>query len=212
MSRTRCPWRVALPGEPLVEHEVVLLRLAGELAPDDQRPAAIGRRAGDGAEPVGPSASCFRRPLRRSRPSRVALEFGGEGLRRGMCLTVRPISQLKVSSRSTLTSRLSSEPGTLDLQLVGRRIGERLHVEQATGCRASRHRACSAACTARLGRPRPAPRVAREAAAASGAAALQVVERVLVGFQSDHLNDSRDCARPPQRAQGASAFHPSIPA
>src|SRR3546814_9161720 len=37
--------------EPRVEHEIVLLRLPGKLAPDDQRAAPIRRVAGHGAEP-----------------------------------------------------------------------------------------------------------------------------------------------------------------
>ena len=46
------PGRVALPGEPFVEHQVVLLRLARKLAPDDEGPAAVWRGASDRAEPV----------------------------------------------------------------------------------------------------------------------------------------------------------------
>ena len=44
--------RVALYGEPLVKHQVVPFRFAGELAPDDERSAAVGCNAGHGAEPV----------------------------------------------------------------------------------------------------------------------------------------------------------------
>ena len=83
-----------------------------------------------------PPSSGLRRPSSRRRfsssRSNAALKVRGAA----MCWTVRPISQSNVSSRSTLTSRLSSDPGTLDLQLVGGGILEGLHVEQrlaATG-------------------------------------------------------------------------------
>ncbi len=75
--------RVALPGEPLVEHQVVLLRLAAELAPDDERPAAIGRGAGHGAEPVRAVRLLLEAALQPQALLAVALERGAEGLRRG---------------------------------------------------------------------------------------------------------------------------------
>ena len=47
-----------------------------------------------------------------------------------MCRTVRPISQLKVSSKSTLDLAAFIRSGTLDLELVGRGVREGLHVKQ----------------------------------------------------------------------------------
>ena len=44
--------RVALLGEPCVEHQVVLLRLAGELAPDDERSTTVGFSTCHSTEPV----------------------------------------------------------------------------------------------------------------------------------------------------------------
>jgi hypothetical protein len=42
---------VTLFGKPLFEDQVVLFYVADELAPDDERLAAVRRRAGDRAEP-----------------------------------------------------------------------------------------------------------------------------------------------------------------
>ena len=75
--------RVALSGEPLVEHQVVLLRLAGELAPDDERPAAVGRGAGDRPEPVPAVRLLLEAALQPQALLAVALERGAAGLRRG---------------------------------------------------------------------------------------------------------------------------------
>ena len=52
----------AMPGEPFVEDEVVPLDPLGglaarALAPDDERPAAVGHGPGDGAEPPSPRLS-----------------------------------------------------------------------------------------------------------------------------------------------------------
>ena len=135
----------------------------------------------------GPSASCLRRPFRRSRfslsRSNAALKVCGAA----MCWTVRPISQLKVSSRSTFTSRLSSDAGTLDLELVGRRVGERLHVEQRLAAArldvehvAQQVLLLEAVRALRLGS-------VEQSLLRVGAAGLQIVERVLVGFEADDL-------------------------
>ena len=122
--------RVALLGEPLVEHQVVLLRLAGKLAPDDERPAAVGVVPVTVRNQYGPSSSCLRRPFSRRRFWLSRLNAVLKICGAAMCRTVRPISQLKVSSRSTLTSQALVRSGPLDLQLVGRGVGKGLHVEQ----------------------------------------------------------------------------------
>ena len=44
--------RVALLGEPLVEDQIILLRLARDLASDDECPTAIGRGTSDHAKPI----------------------------------------------------------------------------------------------------------------------------------------------------------------
>ena len=59
---------IARSREPRIEHEIVLLGIAGELAPDDQRAASIRRGAGDGAEPPRAGSILAMRPLRPSRP------------------------------------------------------------------------------------------------------------------------------------------------
>jgi len=86
--------RVALLGEPLVEYQIVLLRRAGDLAPDDERLAAVGRGAGNGAEPplsfplslwerVGVRVYLLEAALQAQTLLTVALERGAEGLGRG---------------------------------------------------------------------------------------------------------------------------------
>ena len=101
--------------EPVVEDRVVELdpvgvSLAVRLRQMTSDAVAVGGGAGDGAEPVGAVRVLLEggpsQADRRSSRSNAALKVCGAA----MCFgPVRPISQLKVSSRSTLTSRLSSD-------------------------------------------------------------------------------------------------------
>ena len=121
--------RVALPGEPLVKHQVVLLRLAGELAPDDERPAAVGRGAGHGAEPVRAVRLLFEAALQPQALLAVALECGAKGPRCGNVpdreadQPVEGLQQIDVD----LAALVRTLP--LDLELVSRGVGEGLYVE-----------------------------------------------------------------------------------
>src|SRR3546814_12154861 len=63
--------------EPRVEHEIVLLRLPGKLAPDDQRAAPIRRVAGHGAEPPG-AGRILAQPPREAEPRSEERRVGQE--------------------------------------------------------------------------------------------------------------------------------------
>ncbi len=96
---------IALCDEPRVEDEVVLFEIAAQVAPDDEGFAAFGRAVGniafDRAEPPSP-LFFLPEPARKPKtPFTVALEGGTKSARRGICSTVSPMSQLKVSMRST---------------------------------------------------------------------------------------------------------------
>ena len=140
--------RVALLGEPLVEHQVVLLRLAGELAPDDQRASAVGRDACDGAKPPRPGGVLLEVALEAQPLLAIALECGCKRLRGGDVLDceadqiVESLQQIDVYLAALVAAR------ALDLELVGRWVLKRLDVEQRLDCRASPRRAYSAAGTA----------------------------------------------------------------
>ena len=121
---------VALLGEPLVEHQVVLLGLAGEFAPDDERLAAIGRGAGDGAEPVRAVGVLLEAALQPQALLAVALERGAEGLGRGDMLDGQADQPVEGLQQIDIHLAAFVRTGPFDLELVGRRIGERLHVEQ----------------------------------------------------------------------------------
>src|SRR5262249_4254459 len=121
---------VALLGEPLVEHQVVLFRVQGELAPNDQRPAAIRRSATDSAEPERATDLLLEATFEAQPLLTVALEGGAEGLRRGKVTDsetdqpVERLQQIDVDFAALVRARPPNrEP-------VGRRISERLHVEQ----------------------------------------------------------------------------------
>ena len=183
--------RVALPGEPLVEHQVVLLRFAGELTPDDERPAAIGRGAGDGAEPV--RAVCF--PLEAALHPQallaVALERGAESLGRSDALDreadqpVEGLQQIDVDLAALIRT------GPLDLELIGRGVGESLHVEQ----RLAAARLDIEHVTQDVLLPE-AVRALRFGSLEQlfllvRATGLQIVEGVFVGLKTDNLDDTR---------------------
>ena len=92
---------------------------AGELAPDDERLAAVGRGAGDGAEPPRAVGVLLEAALEAQALLAVALERGAEGLRRGDVLDreadqpVEGLQQIDVDLAALVRA------GPLDLEPVG---------------------------------------------------------------------------------------------
>ena len=92
--------------------------------------AAVRRGAGDGAEPPRPGSVLLEPSLEAQPLLAVAFKLGGETLRRGDVLDgeadqpVEGLQQIDVHLAALVRAR------PLDLELVGGRVGERLHVEQ----------------------------------------------------------------------------------
>ena len=137
----------------------------------------------------GPSASCLRRPFSRRRFSLSRSNAALKGPRRGDVpdreadQPVEGLQQIDVDLAALVRT------GTLDLELVGRGVGESLHVEQrlAAARLDIEHVAQDvllpeAVCALRLGR-------VEQKLLLLGAAGLQVVECVFVGFETDDLDD-----------------------
>ena len=120
------PGRVTLPSEPLLEHQVILLGIANELAPNDECSTAVRRSPGDRPKPIWAIGI-----LRKAVPQpqallAVALECGAEGLRRSNVMhreadqPVKGLQQIDVDREALVRSR------PLDLEFVGGGIGESL--------------------------------------------------------------------------------------
>jgi hypothetical protein len=77
--------RVALPCEPLIEHQVVLFRVARQLTPDDERAAPVGRSTHDRAEPPGSGNLLLDAPLEAQPLLGVALKLRAETLEARQC-------------------------------------------------------------------------------------------------------------------------------
>ena len=78
----------------------------------------------------GPSASCLRRPFRRRRFSLSRLNARAERLRRGDVPDREADQPVEGLQQIDIDLAALVRTGPLDLQLVGRGVGEGLHVEQ----------------------------------------------------------------------------------
>ena len=139
----------------------------------------------------GPSASCLRRPFRRRRFSLSRSNAAREGLRRGDVLDGEADQPVEGLQQIDVHLAAFVRAGALDLELVGGGVGERLHVEQRLAAarlhveHVAEHVLLLEAVRAlRLGG-------VEQGLLRVGAAGLQVVERVLVGFEADDLDDAR---------------------
>ena len=138
----------------------------------------------------GPSASCLRRPFRRRRfslsRSNAALMVCGVA----MCRTLRADQPVEGLQQIDVDFAALVRTGPLDLELVGGRVGEGPYVEQrlAAARLDVEHVAQDvllpeAVCALRLGG-------VEQKLLLLGAAGLQIVERVFVGFETHDLDDA----------------------
>ncbi|GIX36489.1 MAG: hypothetical protein KatS3mg126_2268 [Lysobacteraceae bacterium] len=138
-----------------------------------------------------PSASLLEPSLQAQPALAVALELGREGLRRGDVLDHQ--ADQPVEGLDQIDAHLARlvRAGPLDLQRVGRGVGEGGDVEQRLA--AARLHVEHVAQDVLLLEPVRPLRLGQvqQALLRLGALQLQVVEGVLVGFEAHHLEDTR---------------------